>query len=255
MTYLDKYGKLELRQGAGGSYENGLCFMEAAAWLGGEEATDAPQCACPVLGRFGIRLNDALNHENRQKLLPLSLNMVGSRSKEHERIRADYLVIQVARRILPIAFDAIGQTDIANEYRQATTKGQVYDISVRAKKSAAAYAAYAAYAAAADAYAAAYAAYAAYAAAADAYAAAAAAADAYAAAAAAAAADAYAAAAAAADAYAAYAAAHQDVLLQCIPILAEAIDLGPNGKDALDTYLPRIEALGEFADKHLVGAE
>lgn len=199
--------------------------MESVAWLSGESATDKPDCACPVLGEFAINLNDGLDNENRQKLLPLALELVGTRSPEHEWERADYLVIQVARRILPIAFDAISLPEFANEYREVKTKEDVFEVSGRARK--AAYATNAAYAANA-AYATAYAANAAYAA--------------YAA---------YATANAAANAANA---ARQSVLVQCIPILQEAIALGPNGKDELERYMPRIKELGEFADKMLAKA-
>ncbi|WP_370372923.1 hypothetical protein [Henriciella pelagia] len=225
---LDTFGPLRLREGAGGDYKNGLCFMEAVSWLASEGATDRPECACPVLGKFAIALNDRMDSASRQKLLPLVLPMTGTRSPDHEQMRAEYIVLRVIREIVPVAFDAVGLPDHAKAMREAK------DLFAAAKAAKAA--AKAAYAAA---YSAAYAANAANAAAKAANAAAKAA-------------------KAAKAAYAAYAAANaaayaakQDLLLNCIPILEGAIMLGPNASDQWDIYKPRAEALGAFAAEHL----
>lgn len=224
---LDTFGPLRLREGAGGDYKNGLCFMEAVSWLASEGATDRPECACPVLGEFAIGLNDAMDSASRQKLLPLVLPMTGTRSPDHEQMRAEYIVLRVIREIVPVAFDAVGLPDHAKAMREAK------DLS------AARAAAHAADAVNAFAYAAANAALrAAVRAAARAVADAAHAANAVNAAARA----------------VAHAAAHdgrQDLLLSCIPILEGAIMLGPNASDQWDIYKPRAEALGAFAAEHL----
>ena len=204
MKATDILKPLVLRKGAGGSFDNGLCVMEAVSWLGGETCSDTPQCACPELGRFAVRLNDILSNENRQKLIPLAFDMLGTRSKEHEKIRAEFLVIQVARRIISVAFDKINLPDFANEYKNVKTLEQVREVSLRAKKAAyAAAGAAGAAGAAAHAYATAY------------------------------------------DAAYAYAGACQEMLLLCIPILQEAIALGPNGKID-DVVLERAVRLSEF---------
>lgn len=91
---------LTLRRGAGKGWENGLCFMEAAAWLAGEEATDRPKCACPVLGKFGIAINDLAEHDQRQKLLPLAYRMAGTNSHDHEERRAAFIAKHVRRAML-----------------------------------------------------------------------------------------------------------------------------------------------------------
>ena len=235
--YLNNYGNLELRSGSGGGWENGLCVMEAAAWLGGETATDKPECACPVLGRFAISLNDKLNDKNRQQLLPLALDMVGSRSKEHEQLRADLLVMEVGTKIVPQAFDAIGLHDHANALGACKTKEELRTAAYAAAS--AAYAANAFNAAYAAAYAAASAAYAA---------------NAFNAAYAAANAANYAANAVAYAGDNAADAAKQKIFLQCVPILSAAIKLGPNGHDSLNEYMPRIKELGKFANTVLAGA-
>ena len=236
---------LVLRRGSGGSFENGLCFMEAVSWLGGEECSDVPRCACPILGAFAIRLNDQLSNNNRQKLIPLAFDMLGTRSKVHEKLRAEYLLVQVARHVISKSFDKIGLSEIAEKYREVVTVLGVKEVSISAKYAAnAAYDDYDAYDAYDAAYGAVYAADAAYAAAdaadaADAYVAAAYTADAaYDAADAAYAADAY---------NAAYAAAfRQQFLLDCIPILQEAIAIGPNNI-VDDVVIERALDLSKFA--------
>ena len=91
---------LTLRRGAGKGWENGLCFMEAAAWLAGEEATDRPKCACPILGKFGIAINDLAEHHQRQKLLPLAYRMAGTNSPEHAEARTAFITKHVRRAML-----------------------------------------------------------------------------------------------------------------------------------------------------------
>lgn len=242
-TKIEAYGPLRLRSGSGGSWDNGLCVMETVHWLSGakdagETPTDSPDCACPVLGAFAIRLNDSLNDRNRQKLLPLALPLTGTRSPEHEQARDEFLVMAVINRILPQVFEK-RWPEHAKAMREAETLQEAREVCLSAEKDASADAAYAyAYAYAADsADAAASAAYAAYAAAAADAATAADAADAHADAAYAAAA--YAAAADAADA-------RQSILLQCIPILKEAIELGPNAGDQWPEFESRARELGEY---------
>jgi hypothetical protein len=100
MLNTSLFGPLKLRRGAGGDYKNGLCFMEAAAWLAGEEATDKPECACPVLGTYGILINDHMSDATRQKLLPLAYEMAGTRDQASEEKREKFLAKHTRRMIL-----------------------------------------------------------------------------------------------------------------------------------------------------------
>ena len=122
--YTKLYGPLNLRNGSGGDYANGLCMMEAVAWMASEGATDSPECACPVLAAFAIEVNDGLSDENRQLLKPLILPMTGTRSEVHEKARAEYLILAVVNRILPQAFEA-SWPDHARSLRDATTLAEV----------------------------------------------------------------------------------------------------------------------------------
>ena len=66
------------------------CVMEAVAYVAGEPWSDRPECACPVIGAFLRSWNDALNGDERTKLLlPLVPRLVGTRgSKALEARRA-----------------------------------------------------------------------------------------------------------------------------------------------------------------------
>ncbi len=205
--------KFKLSHGNHKRAEDGVCFMEAVAWMSRLPHSDRPECACPVLGAFGIRLNDRMSDTERTTLNPLIIKMMNTRSKPHEELRAAYLLRGVAAEILPLVFEDRGWHDLAKMVRAipvGATRADMVPVLRKVRDLAAKYrnAAYAYAAAAADAAAYAYAAADADAAAAAAYAAAAADAAAYAYAA-----DAAAYAAAAADA--AQRVKYRDALLQC----------------------------------------
>ncbi|EQA96825.1 hypothetical protein [Sphingobium baderi] len=79
-----------LSSGGHFSFEDGVCAMEAAAYIAGEPHSDHPDCACPVITAFMISWNDSLNDEDRNRLiLPLIVKTVGTRSTpEVEQRRA-----------------------------------------------------------------------------------------------------------------------------------------------------------------------
>lgn len=66
------------------------CVMEAVAYIAGEEWSDYPKCACPVIGAFMRTWNDDLPDEERNALLlPLIPKLVGTKgSKKLEARRA-----------------------------------------------------------------------------------------------------------------------------------------------------------------------
>jgi len=182
----------------------GFCVMELCAYIAREPWSDRPRCACPVIARYAMQLNDRMPDEQRQRLLPYVVRIAGSRATPRTTRRRGYHAATLAVTVFaPLALDAAGLPAPAATLRAVPAIAD--RATARAARDAAAAAAADADAADADAADAAYAAADAAAYAASAAAAAAADAAAYAAADAAGAADAYAAAAAAA-AYAAYAA-------------------------------------------------
>jgi hypothetical protein len=165
MTYdFSQITEVKLGSGSHGSANDGLCFMEMAAWFAGEAHSDKPDCACPVLGAYGIRLNDAMPDDLRDRLLkPLVPQIVGTRDKGSEQRRAEFLAMWAVNKVLPIILRLRGFEShaMACEKAKGLSEAKSAAYAAYAAANAAAYAAYAAYAANAAANAAAYAAYAA----------------------------------------------------------------------------------------------
>lgn len=61
---------------------HGACFMELASMLAGERFSDGPRCSDPVLAAFARGVNDALDDECRQRLLPLVPDVVGTAGRD-----------------------------------------------------------------------------------------------------------------------------------------------------------------------------
>jgi hypothetical protein len=161
-----------LKHGSHARPEDGVCLMEAVAWVAGEAHSDHPACACPVLAAFGRQLNDRLRDEERDLLVRFVPRLVGSRATAAvERERMFALADAAVRRFLPFALEAAGRDADAARLRglapivdrASALKGQkaaaaYADAAANAAAAAYADAAYAAAAYADAAYAAAYAA-------------------------------------------------------------------------------------------------
>lgn len=83
-----------------------MCAMEMVAWLAGEDHSDEPRCACPVVAAFVRAFNDALPSDNARSryLRPWVPRMVNSRaSVAHEQARGWLGVDAVVRALVPMA--------------------------------------------------------------------------------------------------------------------------------------------------------
>lgn len=78
LTLLEQF---PLRPGRHLSRDDGLCAMEMVAWLAGEEHSDEPDCACPVLTAYTRCFNDLLPDDAARikHLRPLIPRLVNSR--------------------------------------------------------------------------------------------------------------------------------------------------------------------------------
>ncbi len=89
---------ITLAAGSHEKFSEGVCAMEAVAYVAGEKFSDHPKCACPVIGAYMRAWNDALPQADRDRLLlPLIPRLVGSRSTKAVEDRratmaADWLV-------------------------------------------------------------------------------------------------------------------------------------------------------------------
>jgi hypothetical protein len=175
------------------SLPSDACAVELTSWLAGEEWSDHPTCACPVLAAAVRSRNDRMGTDELRTrfLLDVVPALVGSRRDRATEIARAYAIVDWSvRGRVPALLDALGQTedaallralaviessDSANAAREVATaiRGRQQKRAATAAGAAAAAAAFAAAAAAfaaadADAAAADAAAAAAYAAAADA---------------------------------------------------------------------------------------
>lgn len=86
---------LILRRGAHSTRDEGMCAMEAVAYIAGEPHSDSPECACPVIAAFVRRWNDDLPDDaTRTRLLgPLVPRLVGTRSTPDVERRRSLLAL------------------------------------------------------------------------------------------------------------------------------------------------------------------
>ena len=100
--------KITLESGAHESREEGVCLLEAVAWMAGEPHSDHPACVSPVLAAYGRALNDCLPADRRQQLrrfIPLLQGTAGDgRDQARGLMAADWLV----RVFMPAWLDAAG---------------------------------------------------------------------------------------------------------------------------------------------------
>ena len=113
-----------LTHGSHATREEGTCLMEAVAYLAGEPHTDAPECACPVLTAYAVRINDAMGEGpdgdalRARYLHDLAPMLVGSRSTpEVEQARAFVLIDHAVRVFAPLALESAGLHDEARRLR------------------------------------------------------------------------------------------------------------------------------------------
>jgi len=114
MTALD-LDTLTLAQGKHDRRSEGVCLLEAVAWLAGETHTDRPRCVSPVIAEFGRSWNDALEDPPRTALLkPLIPLMIGTATTEaDEETRAWMCVDWLARVQTPAWLRLAGLTSYA----------------------------------------------------------------------------------------------------------------------------------------------
>lgn len=114
---LDILEGLTLAVGAHDSYDDGMCAMEAAAWLAEEDHSDHPACVSPVLGSFLRSLNDSLDDDARQALKPYLPRVIGTAGDGHDEERAWMATDWLIRECAPTWLDLAGMGDHASALR------------------------------------------------------------------------------------------------------------------------------------------
>jgi hypothetical protein len=86
-----------------------MCVMEAVALLAGEEWSDSPQCASPVIAAFLRSWNDCLEDEPRQHLKRYIPRLVGSRGTPGQEDARAWLALDwLVRHYTPVWLRAAG---------------------------------------------------------------------------------------------------------------------------------------------------
>jgi hypothetical protein len=111
--------ELVLESGSHSSPEDGMCVMEAVAYVAGEPHSDHPKCASKVLTSFLISLNDRWDSDDRQLLKPFIRRLINTATgPEDEETRrwmlADWLIHEYA----PGIFRHVGLTAEAERFEQ-----------------------------------------------------------------------------------------------------------------------------------------
>lgn len=105
------FNELSIFRLSGGSHKNaedGVCAMEAVAWLEGLPHSDRPKCTCPVIAAYVRNLNDYMSDDDRQQLVPYLPRLVGTVSKDHERERAEFFLREAAAICEPREGELLG---------------------------------------------------------------------------------------------------------------------------------------------------
>ncbi len=130
---LERLEGLTLLSGGHKKREDGMCAMEAAAFVAGEPHTDRPECVCPVIAAFMRSWNDNIDDDalRTELILPLIPKVIGSRGSQDDKNRRSYLMADWCQRVLlPLWCDLAKLDDIAAKLRalpEASTLEQITD--------------------------------------------------------------------------------------------------------------------------------
>ena len=101
------YDSVDLVNRVGDRSRHQLCVMSLVALMAGERHSDRPECACPVITAYAIKLNDALDDATRQRLKPFAPRIIGTRDG-YGAERARFIVGRILRDVVPRLLDARG---------------------------------------------------------------------------------------------------------------------------------------------------
>lgn len=118
--------------------DGGTCINEAAIVAAGFEykkiscADDCPPCFSRVIAGYAIMLNDWMPDDMRQELLmPFVTRMAGTRDSPHmEERRVEYMIIQIAKRIMPLVVEKLlsQESTLAERWRSVVDVDDIYGL-------------------------------------------------------------------------------------------------------------------------------
>jgi len=92
----------ELQPGFHGAPEEGMCALEAVAWMAGLPHSDQPPCICPVIATLLRAMNDRMTHFHRQGLIPFLPRIAGTKQTDLDRPRAEALAWRALTVFVPV---------------------------------------------------------------------------------------------------------------------------------------------------------
>ena len=116
-----------LQKGGHDTPDDGLCLMEAVAFVRGIPHTDRPPCVSPVLGDFGRNLNDVLPDDTRQLLVPLIPVLPGTADDGFDEQRGYMALDWLVRVWLPAWLDLV--PSCAADAAALRALGQIVDLA------------------------------------------------------------------------------------------------------------------------------
>jgi hypothetical protein len=90
---------LRLGHGSHDRPEQGMCVMEAVAFVAGEPFSDHPECASPVIGAFLRSWNDSSDDEQRQELKQYIGRLVGSKGTKAQEDQRSWMALDWLVRV------------------------------------------------------------------------------------------------------------------------------------------------------------
>ena len=100
-----------LARGVHSKFEEGVCVMEAVAYVAGEPHSDHPQCVSPVIAAFCRRWNDDLSDADRQTLKPYIPRLVGTNTGPEDDTRRAWMATDWLVRVYLPAWLRLAKLD------------------------------------------------------------------------------------------------------------------------------------------------
>jgi hypothetical protein len=102
-----------LTPGAHESPDEGLCAMEAAAWLAGHPHSDRPRCTSEVIAAYIRHLNDHMPDEERARLIIYLPQIIGIPEDDWDHLRNELFAWHAVHLFAPAALQHLGFEDHA----------------------------------------------------------------------------------------------------------------------------------------------
>ena len=90
---------LRLAKGGHTSREQGMCAMEAAAYVANLPHSDRPECVSPVIGVWFRNWNDAMDDDDRQMLAPYTVKVLGTATGQGDELTRSWMALDWLCRV------------------------------------------------------------------------------------------------------------------------------------------------------------